>query len=149
LPQTIRFVKLHADSRNAAYNTVTGYFPGGIEINATPYHHSICMMPEGPVQAWSLAQMADLQAEHLAPMLDLAPELVVLGTGSKQQFAPARLVALLTSKRIGLEIMNTAAACRTYNILMAEGRKVLGAFIVEPNAEHNAQPVAQAVAEPL
>jgi uncharacterized protein len=127
------FVKLHADPRNAALNTVTAYTAAGIEINAMPYAHSVVMLPQGAVSAWSVGSLDQLDAAHIDILAQYAPELIVLGTGARQRFPHPRLAAQLAGKRIGLEVMDTAAACRTYNILMAEGRKVLGAFIVEPS----------------
>lgn len=130
-------MKLHADSRNAALNTVTGYSQTGIEINAIEYTHSVLMLPEGPVTAWNVANAQALDSIHIDTMAQFLPELIVLGTGLKQHFLHPALQTRLVSQRIGIEVMNTAAACRTYNILMAEGRKVLGALIVEPVVELN------------
>jgi uncharacterized protein len=126
-------LKLHADPRNAALNTVTGYTAAGIEINATAYAHSVILLPDGPVTAWNVERFDAIDAAQIDVLAQAAPELVVLGTGARQRFLHPRLVAGLSGRRIGLEMMDTAAACRTYNILMAEGRKVLGAFIVEPS----------------
>ena len=130
-------MKLHADSRNAALNTVTGYSQAGIEINAIEYTHSVLLLPEGPVTAWNVANVQAIDSIHIDTMAQFLPELIVLGTGLKQHFLHPALQARLVSQRIGIEVMNTAAACRTYNILMAEGRKVLGALIVEPVVELN------------
>ena len=130
-------MKLHTDSRNPALNTVTGYSPTGIEINAMAYPHSVLLLPEGEVKLWKVANIQDIDTLHIDKMAQFLPELIVLGTGLKQHFLHPSLQVKLTSKRIGLEVMPTAAACRTYNILMAEGRKVLGAFIVEPVVDLN------------
>ena len=130
-------MKLHTDSPNPALNTVTGYSPTGIEINAMAYSHSVMLLPEGEVKLWKVANIQDIDTLHIDKMAQFLPELIVLGTGLKQHFLHPSLQVKLTSKRIGLEVMATAAACRTYNILMAEGRKVLGAFIVEPVVDLN------------
>jgi len=116
---------------------VTGYSPTGIEINAMAYPHSVLLLPEGEVKLWKVANIQDIDTLHIDKMAQFLPELIVLGTGLKQHFLHPSLQVKLTSKRIGLEVMATAAACRTYNILMAEGRKVLGAFIVEPVVDLN------------
>ncbi|MFC3147114.1 Mth938-like domain-containing protein [Piscinibacterium candidicorallinum] len=125
-------MKLHADPRNASLNTVTGYSAAGIEINAVAFPHSVVVSPEGPVASWGVQDIAALDADTVSKLADGQPELVVLGTGRRQRFPHPRVAAQLAGQRIGLEVMDTAAACRTYNILMAEGRRVVGAFIIEP-----------------
>ncbi len=121
-------MKLHAH-RDAALNTVTAYGEGWLEINARRYGHAVLVRPESPVEAWAPARFEDLAAEHFEAIAAHAPEVVLLGTGAAQRFAHPRLVAALTARRIGVETMDTGAACRTYNILMSEGRKVLAALI--------------------
>lgn len=75
--------------------------------------------------------MADLQAQDLAALTTSGAELVILGTGHQQVFPPAAWLGLFAQQRIGLECMDTAAACRTYNILASEGRKVIAALILD------------------
>jgi uncharacterized protein len=123
-------VKLHAENRPFA-NTVSAIGQRSIDINGVPYLASLVVAPEGAVQAWPVSSSAELTEAHFEALAQGQPELVVLGTGSKQRFVHPRLVAALAAKRIGLETMDTPAACRTYNILMSEGRKVIGAFILE------------------
>jgi uncharacterized protein len=81
------------------------------------------------VQAWTAASFDSLSDSDFAALLNLSPELVLLGTGTRQRFPHPRLTRALTEARIGIEVMNTAAACRTYNILMSEGRRVVAAFL--------------------
>lgn len=121
-------MKLHAH-RDAALNTVTAYGEGWLEINARRYAHAVLVRPESPVEAWAPARFEDLAAEHFEAIAAHAPEVVLLGTGAIQRFAHPRLLAALAARRIGVEAMDTGAACRTYNILMSEGRKVLAALI--------------------
>jgi uncharacterized protein len=123
-------MKLHAESRPFA-NTVSAIGQSSIDINGVPYAASIVVAPEGPVQDWPVAAVEHLTEAHFEQLSHSQPELVVLGTGLKQRFVHPRLAAALAAKRIGLETMDTPAACRTYNVLMAEGRKVIGAFILE------------------
>ncbi len=85
----------------------------------------------GQLQAWPVASFADLQAEHFAAIAQLAPQVVIFGSGAKLRFAPPALSRSLMSARIGMETMDNAAACRTYNVLSAEGRDVLLALLVE------------------
>ncbi|SFU77279.1 Mth938-like domain-containing protein [Pseudoduganella namucuonensis] len=123
-------MKLHA-STTQQYQTVTGYFAGGVEINAQPFNYSLIVMPETAPRAWPVAHFDQLTAEHFEQIAADTPDVVILGTGERQRFVHPRLTASLTAKRIGVECMDTQAACRTYNILMAEGRKVTLALIIE------------------
>ena len=123
-------MKLHADPLTAL-NTVTAYGPGFIDINQTRHHGHLLVAPDRTVAAWNVADFASLRSEDFQALAELAPEVVLLGTGERQRFVPPRLTAALASRGIGVECMTTAAACRTYNILMAEGRRVLAAFLQE------------------
>lgn len=123
-------MKLHA-SPTTFYNTVTAYGQGYVEINEERFESSILVVPEGPIVPWPVATFAALAAEHFAALLALKPELVVLGTGAKLRFADARLLRALTARQIGVESMDLYAACRTYNILMSEGRRVAAALLIE------------------
>lgn len=126
-------MKLHASSTKQ-YQTVTGYFDNGVEINAQPYDYSLIVMPEEAPRAWPVASFEDLTAAHFEQILADKPDVVILGTGLKQRFVHPKLSAPLTMQRIGVECMDTQAACRTYNILMGEGRKVTLALIIEKPA---------------
>ena len=126
-------MKLHSSSTQQ-YQTVTGYFEGGIEINAQRYDYSLTVLPEVAPRPWPVASFAALTVEHFEQLLADSPDVVILGTGERQRFVHPRLSAPLTQRRIGVECMDTNAACRTYNILMGEGRKVLLALIVEQPA---------------
>jgi uncharacterized protein len=110
-------------------NTLTGYGPGWLEINRVRHPQAVMVLPRGEVQPWALSDWTALTAADFEAMLALQPEVVLLGTGSRQHFMHPRLHACLSAARIGLEIMDTGAACRTYNILMSEGRQVLAALI--------------------
>ncbi|MEG2049689.1 MAG: Mth938-like domain-containing protein, partial [Comamonas sp.] len=102
-----------------------------VEINAQPYNYSLIVMPETAPRAWDVASFEELTEAHFAQILADAPDVVILGTGERQRFVHPRLTAPLLSKQIGVECMDTNAACRTYNILMGEGRKALLALIIE------------------
>jgi uncharacterized protein len=122
-------MKLHSSSTQQ-YQTVTGYFDGGVEINAAPYDYSLIVMPETPPNRWPVASFEDLTEAQFEAIGELAPDVVILGTGERQRFVHPRLVASLSARRIGVECMDNQAACRTYNILMGEGRKVVLALIL-------------------
>jgi len=123
-------LKLHQDS-SGALNTVTGYGADYVEINLVRHTGSILVLPDGPVIPWPVSSFGQLSAEHFAMLSDAAPEVVVFGSGEKLRFPHPRLTAALTAQRIGVETMDFKAACRTYNILMAEGRKVAAALLIE------------------
>lgn len=127
-------MKLHPTT-SLQYQTVTGYFAGGVEINAQPFDYSLTMLPETPPRAWPVDSFDALSIEHFQMLAADTPDVVILGTGERQRFAHPRLTNPLTSQRIGVECMDTNAACRTYNILMSEGRKVLLALIIEKKSE--------------
>ena len=123
-------MKLHQDA-SGALNTVTGYGADYVEINLVRHSGSILVLPDSPVIAWPVASFEALSADHFAMLVDYAPEVVVFGSGERLRFPHPRLTAALTAKRIGVETMDFKAACRTYNILMAEGRKVAAALLIE------------------
>jgi uncharacterized protein len=121
-------VKLHVHRPGAA-NVVTAYGPGWIEINAVRHDHPVLVVPDRPVEPWAPARFEALEAAHFESIGAFDPEVVLLGTGATQRFAHPRLLVALSARRIGVESMDTGAACRTYNILMAEGRRVLAALL--------------------
>jgi len=123
-------MKLHS-TLTQQYQTVTAYDKDSVELNAIRYAYSLVVLPEVAPAAWPVARFEDLTKEHFAQLEATKPDVVILGTGQKQRFVHPRLVAALTEKRIGVECMDSQAACRTYNILMAEGRKVALALIME------------------
>ncbi|MGD9944962.1 MAG: Mth938-like domain-containing protein [Burkholderiaceae bacterium] len=121
-------MKLHADTQTSL-NTFTGYGPGFVEINGQRHEGSLLVMPEGLLAPWPAAGFESLEPAHFEALLGHRPELVLLGTGGRQRFPHPRLTAALAAARIGVDTMDTPAACRTYNILMAEGRRVLAALL--------------------
>jgi len=88
---------------------------------------------DGAISEWPVKAFEALESGHFEQMLALKPELILIGTGVKQHFPKPELLKALISAKIGFEIMNSQAACRTYNILVGEGRQVLLALIVEAN----------------
>ena len=123
-------MKLHS-APTQHYQTVTAYDESGVEINAIHFSHSLIVLPEiKPVQ-WEVTSFENLTAQDFEPINAQHPDVVILGTGVRQRFIHPRLITALTQQRIGVECMDNQAACRTYNILMAEGRKVALALIME------------------
>jgi uncharacterized protein len=123
-------MKLHS-TPTQQYQTVTAYDDDGVEINLARFGHSLIVMPEKTPVAWPVASFDALTAENFATIAAMAPDVVILGTGARQRFIHPKLIASLTDKRTGVECMDNQAACRTYNILMAEGRRVALALIFE------------------
>ncbi|MEP6607941.1 MAG: Mth938-like domain-containing protein [Burkholderiaceae bacterium] len=121
-------MKLHADSPTAL-NTVTAYGAGFVEINQVRYTTNVIVTPER-VTPWSLAGFEALDTCDFEQLRDLRSEVVLLGTGAHQRFPNPRLTRPLADARIGLEVMDTQAACRTYNILMGESRRVAAALLI-------------------
>lgn len=124
-------MKLHS-TPTQHYQTVTAYDDEGVDINAVRFSHSLVVLPETAPAAWPVTSFASLSTEHFAQIDATGPDVVILGTGRRQRFVHPRLTAALTARRIGVECMDNQAACRTYNILMAEGRKVALALIFDP-----------------
>jgi uncharacterized protein len=125
-------LKLHSDPASAL-NTITAYGDGYLEVNRVSFNHAIVFGPEGTVDAWApaTAEAIDLAALERAMRKDPSgnPEVVLIGTGPRQRFLAAALLRPLLQAGIGVEMMDTLAAARTYNILMAEGRRVVAALI--------------------
>ena len=111
-------------------NTFTGYGAGYVEVNGTRYAQSVVVSGERVIADWPAAGIDALSADHLAAILELAPEIVLLGTGATFGFPDRATLAPLYKAGIGVEVMDTPAACRTYNILLGEGRNVVAALIV-------------------
>jgi uncharacterized protein len=91
---------------------------------------SFLLAPDRAVEHWPVASATDLDADHVAALLELKPELVVLGTGERQVFPAAAFLAGFLRKGIGVEVMDNAAAARTYNLLASESRHVVAGFIL-------------------
>ena len=123
-------MKLHS-TPTQQYQTVTAYDDAGVEINLIRFEHSLIVMPEVSPVAWPVTSFDALTAENFAQIGGMTPDVVILGTGPRQRFIHPKLIASLTAVRTGVECMDNQAACRTYNILMAEGRKVALALIFE------------------
>ena len=111
-------------------NTFTGYGDGYVEVNGKRYHESIVVSADRLVTDWPATSVEALSADHMAAIVELKPEIVVLGTGAKFQFPEPKTLAPVYKAGVGVEVMDTPAACRTYNILLGEGRAVAAALIV-------------------
>lgn len=121
-------MELNQDSGTGQYH-IRGYGIDFIQINDEKIDHSIIVTPDKLI-TWPPQSLTELNATHFLPLFDLQPTIVLLGTGPRLSFpSPARLADFYT-KKIGIEVMDTAAACRTYAVLMSEGRKVAAALLI-------------------
>ena len=109
---------------------VRGYQPGQLRVGERTFASSVIVTATTVIEGWRPASVLELTAADLEPVLGLAPDVVLLGTGSHQQFPDHRILQILYEQRIGVEIMDTSAACRTFNVLVGEGRPVVAALIV-------------------
>jgi len=123
-------MKLHLSTAPGA-QMITGYGSGYIQVNGRRYEESLIVLPDQVLADWAVRVFDDLELHHLKGLLTLKPEIVLLGTGRRQRFLPPALLADLIHAQVGLEVMDTQAACLTYNILVAEGRRVAAALILE------------------
>jgi len=103
---------------------IRGYSPQEIRVDDQRLTASCIVSADTVIAEWEPHSFADLQPRHLDKILALQPEVVLLGTGPTQRFPPAAIRALLTARNVGLEVMDLGAACRTFNILVQEERRV-------------------------
>lgn len=126
-------MKLQPDHLDAP--SILGYGPGWIGLGnqgvAEKIGHSIVIGSRGEKFAWDCVRFEDLTAAHFERLAETRPELVIFGSGSRLRFPPPAFLRSLMAARIGVETMDTLAACRTYNILAGEGRNVVTALLIE------------------
>ena len=109
---------------------IQGYAKGRIIINGKSHHRSLIVTPSKVIPEWRPLEFSDLSEDDFVLLIDLQPEMILLGTGPSHKFPHPSLTSTIMQRRIGFEVMGTAAACRTYNILMAEGRRVAAALFM-------------------
>ena len=123
-------MKLQPDKSDV--QSISGYGPGWIGVNGEKITRSVIVSSKGELIDWPSARFEDLGPEHFAQLAGLDAEVVIFGSGSRLRFPRPAWLKPLMARRIGLETMDTAAACRTYNILAQEGRSVAAALLLEP-----------------
>ena len=123
-------MKIHLEGRTGG-NVIRAYAPGQITVNQDVYTNSLVVTPDRIVADWGPRSVTDLTAVDFETIGALEPEVVLLGTGARLTFPAAELTRPLMIARIGFEVMDTGAACRTYNVLMNEGRRVVAALLLE------------------
>ncbi len=108
---------------------ITGYRPGCVLINNEPHSRSLVVCPDKLIAPWEVTSVDQLHEDNLATIINLDPEVVLFGTGDRLILPKPKILALFAQYKIGLETMKTNSACRTYGILIAEGRRTAAAFI--------------------
>lgn len=122
-------MKFHLDAPGGV-NLIRGYAPGRLQVGDHTLASSAIVTATALLADWRPTRADDIAPADLEPLLGLAPEVVLLGTGARQQFPSPEVLRLLYEQRIGVEVMDTSAACRTFNVLVAESRPVAAALIV-------------------
>lgn len=122
-------MKLHFGTVGT-HNLFTAYGEGYVVVNQTRHETSLIVVPDLPVQPWVKHGMAELCPADFAPLLAHDPEIILLGSGATLQFPAREIRDALAEMKFGVEIMDTYAACRTWNILAGEGRKVAAALLI-------------------
>jgi uncharacterized protein len=112
-----------------AGNSITAYSRGRITVNQQVIVSSVIVTPDRVILDWLPDSFAGLEEHHMARLADLEPEIIILGTGATTRFTPPAYTAGFLIQGIGVETMDTAAACRTFNILMSEERRVVAALL--------------------
>lgn len=121
-------MQITQDNGNATYK-INRYKNGCFVVNNRTYSDSIVVMPEHLLFPWGPNAFETLAAEHFDLLLPYKLQLVLVGTGTQLRFPNQKFFASLINQKTGIEVMDTAAACRTYTLLMAEGRKVAAALL--------------------
>ena len=122
-------MKLHL-SPASGLQLFSGYGEGYVAVNQVRYQSGVVVTPQS-VSEWNPGAVDTLTASDFGFIADLSPEIVIFGTGRRQRFPRPELARALAVAGIGLEVMDSGAACRTYNILAAEGRKVIAAIVLD------------------
>lgn len=122
-------MELHRD-QNASSFAITAYEPGEVCINKTPYSHSLLIHPTQPHTAWRPQNLSELEAVDIIQCLDYQPDLILIGTGAQHHHLPPALLAPLYEKKIGVEVMHSSAACKTFALLSSDQRNVLAAVLI-------------------
>ena len=115
----------------AGVNAITRQEPGRLWVGNTAFAHSLLVPWVGAVQAWGPLAFVDVSATHFERIAALKPEVVIFGSGPRLRFVPPALMRVLIEQGVGVETMDSAAACRTYNVLASEGRSVVAALLLD------------------
>jgi len=124
------YMKIELDSTTTHPNRISSYEQGSIQISNERFVNSFIITPSIVIHNWPPQTFADIASHHLEQILEMKPELILLGTGRQQHFLESDLFLNVAKLNIGFEVMDTGAACRSYNILLEEGRNVAAALLI-------------------
>ena len=122
-------MQLNQDTGEGHYQ-IRGYDKGSIQVNQQKISHSLIVTPDKLIDPWPPRSLAELHPNHFLDLLALHPSIVLLGTGEQLVFPHPALLDVFYRKKIGIEVRNNGAACRTYTVLMSEGRQVAAALLI-------------------
>ena len=125
----MRFMKFAEDNLNEGY-FITSYEPKKLMVNGRTISSRIIIAPDQLIEDWSIESIDELSSNHTDDIIQFKPELVLIGTGNKLTFPDVATYSTLINMGIGVDVMDTGAACRTYNILSGEGRRVVAGLIL-------------------
>ena len=120
---------MHLDSSEGLHR-ITGYGSGYVSVDEHRLTRSFVLAPRTLITEWRPQSVSELDAAAMQVLIDLGPSIVLLGTGADQRFPPNALLAPVLGRGVGVEVMATDAACRTFNILVAEGRTVAAGMFI-------------------
>ena len=123
-------MKIELDSTSTHLNHINSYEQGSILIGNKRFVSSFIITPSIVIHNWPPQIFADIASHHLDQILEMKPELILLGTGRQQHFPETDLFLNTAKLNIGFEVMDTGAACRSYNVLLQEGRNVAAALLM-------------------
>ena len=124
-------MKLQADRIDGS-NAISRHSAEGVVVNGQAHTRSIIVSWQSGVRDWDAPDFASLTEAHFNSLIEPRPELVIFGSGARMRFAHPSLLRTLMAQGIGVECMDTPAACRTYNVLLGEGRSVVAALLFDP-----------------
>jgi len=122
-------MKFAQDSQDEGY-VITAYGEGSVSVNGKVFEQSLILANTAFSENWGLSGIEQLADEHIDQILSFDPELIIIGTGNKLVFPKVETYSAIIKHGIGVDFMDTRAACRTYNILMSEGRDVVAGLIL-------------------
>jgi uncharacterized protein len=126
-------MKIELDSENATSNKIISYSDDSFTLKNKVIKSNFVISRDNLIENWSVDSYKNLAMQHMDPIITWQPEIILLGTGNESGFQHYELLSYITSKNIGLEIMDTGAACRSYNLLIDEGRNVVACLFLPSN----------------
>ena len=123
-------MKIAKENLGRDLKVIRAYAPGRVNVSDTLLTKSFIVAADRLVEDWPPQRFEELTLAHLEAALALEPDILIIGTGDRQRFLPGEMLAALNRGALGVEVMDTAAACRTYNVLLSEDRKVVAAILM-------------------